>query len=90
MLVEKNFLNLLYLGSRQKRDKRSYTHSAIYQRALHADYNQKRTVRKTRDMIAMLLAHGTRATRASQPKTQVLMNVFTPDGTRAVKIKMAK
>ena len=90
MLVEKNFFNLLYKGGMQLRTNRLAASTSRYQRIIRADYGEKRSARKTKDMIAVLLSHGARATRAAQPRAKILMNVYNPRGAKAVKIKLAK
>ncbi len=89
MLVEKNFFNLLYKGGMQLRTNRLAASTSRYQRIIRTDYGEKRSARKTKDMIAVLLSHGARATRAAQPRAKILMNVYNPHGTKAVKIKLA-
>jgi len=92
MLVDKNFLALLYLGNRQRRivgakpSARPRIDSALGQVQSGAT---NRSAGKTRELISMLLSHGVRATRASKPRTSIAMNVYMPNGQRAVRIKMA-
>ena len=90
MLVEKNLISLLYLGEKNRRKTRANARGNAFHHAIHAQYNERRTGKKTRNMIALLLAHGTRATRVVQPKLRIQMNVFTPSGARAVKLRMSK
>jgi hypothetical protein len=90
MLKEKNFLNLLYLGSRHKRVARAQPYVPLDLVANMPGYGEKRTARKTRDLIKLLLSHGARAARSSQPRAHVAINVVSPNGQKAVRIKMAR
>ncbi|MCF6321785.1 MAG: hypothetical protein L3J32_08475 [Rhizobiaceae bacterium] len=92
MLVDKNFLALLYLGNKQRRivgakpTALPRMNSALGRLSSSA---KNRTAGKTKELISMLLSHGARATRASKPRASTAMNVYLPDGRRAVRIKMA-
>lgn len=90
MLVERNFFSLLYLGTKQRRAER---HALIRQQR-RFDQELEKTAnaqpRQTKQLIATLLGHGARATRASQPRAKVSMSVFCPDGSRAVKLKLSR
>jgi len=94
MSVEKNFLALLYLGTCQRhaeQDRRQNRNSILRSASHHlaADI-AKRSARKTKNLITILLSHGIRAARAAQPRAKVSMNVFLPNGKKAVRIKMAR
>lgn len=43
---------------------------------------------RTRDLVGLLLAHGSRALRASQPKASIRLNVSGRNGTSAVRIAL--
>jgi hypothetical protein len=43
---------------------------------------------KTRDLVALLLSHGARSWRASQPAARVRVKVFAPDGRPAVRMDL--
>lgn len=88
MLVEKSFLNLLYLGNKQRRaDKnRALTKSWLSDGAF--EIAKRRSARKTKNLIGTLLSHGARASRSAQPRVRVSINVIAPNGGKAVKIRM--
>ncbi len=90
MLIEKNFFNLLYLGSKYKQAARPLVYHPIQMQDVLSAYSERRTVRKTKDLIKALLGHGARASRNSQPRTHVGISVFTPDGGKAVRLRMTK
>ncbi len=90
MLVEKNFFNLLYLGTKQRRAERN---AALRQRRSFdqaLERSVKQQPRQTKQLISTLLGHGARATRATQPRVKIAMSVFTPSGSRAVKLKLSR
>lgn len=43
---------------------------------------------KTRDLVAMLLGHGARAWRASQPEVSLHLHVKTPNGVHPVRLRL--
>jgi hypothetical protein len=51
-----------------------------------ADFRSQGSRFKTRDLVALLLSHGARSWRASQPPAHVRVKVFAPDGRPAVRI----
>ena len=95
MLIEKNLLSLLYLGTKQRHannKRRANAHkSAIAQASREIPgYNRKRSARNTQNLISMLLGYGNRAARASKPYTSISMDVYSPNGRKAVRLKMRK
>ena len=54
-----------------------------------ADFRSQGNRFKTRDLVALLLSHGARSWRASQPPAHVRLRVFAPDGRPAVRIGIA-
>ncbi len=95
MLVEKNFLTLLYLGSKQRHanDKRvANAHKTGLTNAARnlSGYNRNRSTRSTKNMIAMLLGYGNRASRLARPAVHIAMNVTLPNGKKAVRLKMRR
>ena len=54
-----------------------------------ADFRSQGNRFKTRDLVALLLSHGARSWRASQPPAHVRVKVFAPDGRPAVRIDLA-
>jgi hypothetical protein len=53
-----------------------------------ADFRSSGNRFKTRDLVALLLSHGARSWRASQPTAHVRVKVFAPDGRPAVRIDL--
>ena len=53
-----------------------------------ADFRSPGNRFKTRDLVALLLSHGARSWRASQPAARVRMRGFAPDGRPAVRIDL--
>lgn len=47
-----------------------------------------RSQTKTRDLVAMLLGHGARAWRASQPQVNLHLHVMTPAGAHPVRLRL--
>jgi hypothetical protein len=47
-----------------------------------------RSQTKTRDLVAMLLGHGARAWRASQPAVQLHLHVITPKGAHPIRLRL--
>ncbi len=43
---------------------------------------------KTRDLVAMLLSHGARAWRGSQPAAELHLHVTTPRGGHPVRLRL--
>ena len=54
-----------------------------------ADFRSQGNRFKTRDLVALLLSHGARSWRASQPTAHVRVKVFAPNGRPAVRIDLA-
>jgi DNA replication and repair protein RecF len=48
----------------------------------------KSALPKTRDLVAMLLGHGARAWRASQPEVQLHLHVITPKGAHPIRLRL--
>ena len=90
MLIEKNFFNLLYLGSKYKQPTRMPMPNPRYLSGILPKHYDNNSRRKTRDLIKTLLGHGARSARVNQPRARIAINVFSPGGNKAVRLKMAK
>ena len=98
MSVDRNFLGLRNLvGRRGKSDGEAlYAARPGTIRPGHlrpgslAHFAESQNRRKTRDLIKILLGHGARSARLSQPRTHIAINVYMPNGQRALRLKMAK
>ncbi|MDP2732967.1 MAG: hypothetical protein Q8O63_07660 [Hoeflea sp.] len=53
-----------------------------------ADLGFSRPRSKTKDLVGLLMCHGARAWRSSQPRTLVHLRAGTPVGRAAVKIRL--
>lgn len=42
--------------------------------------------RKAKDLIGLLMSHGSRIRRAARPRCRIVLDVVTPDGYKAVDI----
>ena len=90
MSAEHKFLGLLGLYNRHKPIARSPSYGPNTLSASYSGHAQQKSNRKTKDLIKLLLVYGARAARASQPHTRVAINVYMPNGKRAVRIKLAR
>lgn len=90
MLIERNFFNLLYLGSKSKQTTRMPISNPRHLSGILPNYYEKNSRKKTKDLIKTLLGHGARATRTNQPRACISLNVFMPNGNKAVRLKMAR
>ncbi|WP_102958478.1 hypothetical protein [Mangrovicella endophytica] len=52
-----------------------------------ADYREGRSRLKAKDLVGLLLSHGARAWRSSQPTAHTRLRVTSPSGTIAVRIR---
>lgn len=63
--------------------------NALHQAAVGlSDFRRGGSRFKTKDLVGLLLGHGSRAMRASLPLTTVRVKAFAPDGKAAVKISL--
>lgn len=53
-----------------------------------AEFREGRSAFKARDLVGLLLSHGARAYRASQPVAVTRLRVRTPSGTTAVRLRV--
>ncbi|KAB0676672.1 hypothetical protein [Aureimonas leprariae] len=53
-----------------------------------AEFRDGRSAFKARDLVGLLLSHGARAYRASQPVTVTRLRVRSPEGTVAVRLRV--
>ena len=54
-----------------------------------AEFRDGRSAFKARDLVGLLLSHGARAYRASQPVVGTRLRVRTPAGTVAVRLRLS-
>ncbi|WP_188906671.1 hypothetical protein [Aureimonas endophytica] len=54
-----------------------------------AEFREGRSSFKARDLVGLLLSHGARAWRASQPQTVTRLRVRSPNGVPAVRLRMS-
>ena len=55
-----------------------------------AQFAESQSRRKTTDLIKILLGHGARSARLNQPRTHIAINVYMPNGQRALRLKMSR
>jgi hypothetical protein len=73
----------------RRREKRIHDLSvnALHQAALRlADFRRGGSLFKTRDLVSLLLSHGARSWRGSQPVVAIRLRVFDPNGRPAVRL----
>jgi hypothetical protein len=90
MLIERNFFNLLYLASRQKHDSAMPSYYPGQMSSGFSIHAENHSGRKTIDLIGKLLGYGARASRSAQSPTHIAVDVFMPNGKRAVRLKMTR
>lgn len=74
---------------RKKRTATDVRMDALHQATMRfADLRNSRTAFKTKDLVGLLLCHGARITRAGAPRARIGLNVRTPIGHSAVKIRL--
>jgi hypothetical protein len=77
----------------RRREKRIHDLSvnALHQAAMRlADFRKGGSLFKTRDLVSLLLSHGARSWRASQPLVSIRLKVFDPKGKMAVKLGLQR
>ncbi|ODN70001.1 hypothetical protein A6302_02657 [Methylobrevis pamukkalensis] len=86
MFGEKPVLGLVDPG-REKGGSALVRMNALHQPSMGGtDLGLSGPIRKSKDLVRLLLAHGARARRATLPRTVVELEVFTPSGKAAVQI----
>jgi hypothetical protein len=61
--------------------------NALHQAAVRlADFRRTGSLFKTRDLVNLLLSHGARTWRASQPAVRIRLRVYDPDGRSALRV----
>lgn len=74
---------------RQERRAADIGVQALHQAAVRlADIRRGGPRFKTKDLVGLLLSHGARTWRNTQPFATVRLSVFAPDGKSAVKIRL--
>ncbi|MCW4114638.1 hypothetical protein NPA31_006645 [Aurantimonas sp. MSK8Z-1] len=53
------------------------------------EYREGRSRLKAKDLVGLLLVHGARAWRASQPNTRMRVHAVAPEGHHAVRLRLA-
>ena len=88
MIGEENVLGFVD-PRRQERRAADVGVEALHQAAVRlADVRRGSPRFKTKDLVSLLLSHGARAWRNSLPRASVRVQVFTPGGKSAVKIRL--
>jgi hypothetical protein len=79
-----------FIGTR-RREKRIHDLgvSTLHQAALRlADFRRGGSLFKTRDLVSLLLSHGARSWRASQPFVAIHIRVSDPQGRAAIRFRL--
>ena len=88
MFGEQNVFSGVDTGSQERRPA-DVGVQALHQAAMRlADIRRGGPRFKTKDLVSLLLSHGARAWRSSLPVASVRLQVFTPAGKSAVKIRL--
>lgn len=53
-----------------------------------AEFREGRSLLKAKDLVGLLLCHGARAWRASQPPASPRLIVYSPVGDRAIRLRI--
>ena len=86
MAGERDVLGFINTRRREKRI-HELSVNALHQAALRlADFRKGGPFFKTRDLVSLLLSHGARSWRASQPPVFIRLKVFDPQGRAAVRM----
>ena len=88
MTTQENILG--FIEARSKKDRAARVRmNPLHEAAMRlADFGFTRTRTKTKDLVGLLLCHGARAWRSSQPVVRVRLSVASPAGYAAVKIRL--
>ncbi len=86
MSAEKSVFGLVDLGRKEGRST-LVRMDAFHQPAVgRPDFRITGAGRKAKDLIGLLVSHGSRIRRAARPRVDILLTVFTPAGEPAVQI----
>lgn len=86
MAGERDVLGFINTRRREKRI-HDLSVNALHQAALRlADFRKGGPLFRTKDLVSLLLSHGARSWRASQPAVSIRLKVFDPRGKLAVKL----
>jgi hypothetical protein len=85
---ERDVLGFINTRSREKRI-HDLGVNALHQAALRlADFRRSGSIFKTRDLVSLLLSHGARSWRASQPVVTIRIRVCDPQGRPAIRFRL--
>lgn len=87
MTVDQESLGFFDPGSRKKSAVAAGMHPLHQASARIADFREGRSPLKAKDLVGLLLCHGARAWRASQPIAYSRLDVKTPYGRPAVRLR---
>ena len=88
MTTQENVLG--FVEPRGKKDRAARIRmNPLHEAAMRlADFGFARPRAKTKDLVSLLLCHGARAWRSSQPRVVVHVSALAPTGHAAVKIRL--
>ena len=87
MTVDQESLGVFESGGKKMRAGMAGMHPLHQASVRIADFREGRSPLKAKDLVGLLLCHGARAWRASQPVAHSRLNVATPHGRPAVRLR---
>ncbi|WP_184355141.1 hypothetical protein [Rhizobium sp. BK602] len=91
MAMNENFPGFSLDGAGKIKPKGGFALHPLHEAALRlADLglNRSRSRNKTKDLIGILLCHGARAWRYSQPEAHIHLHITSPNGQAPVQIRL--
>lgn len=87
MTVDQESLGFFDTSGKKSRSAAAGMHPLHQASARIADFREGRSSLKAKDLVGLLLCHGARAWRASQPVAHSRLGVVTPQGRPAVRLR---
>lgn len=89
MTVEPEFLGLAHDANHVSTIRAGGKHPLQQAAVKLAEFREGRSSFKARDLVGLLLSHGARAWRSSQPQTVTRLRVRNTHGTAAVRMRIS-
>lgn len=89
MIFEPESHGFIHQPSRSAMARASNAHPLQQASMRIAEFREGRSAFKARDLVGLLLSHGARAWRASQPVAVTRLRVRTTGGTLAVRLRIS-
>ena len=88
MAVNENVPGIVVMPGRKARSSRIRLHP-LHEAAMRiADIGLNRSKATTRDLVGMLLTHGARAWRSTQPRAEIHLHVTAPGNSYPLRIRL--